>query len=81
MESMDHCPWCKAPAADTFTFACGSIRPNYVTPSSCQADSCRIAMLHKTIDRMKGYADDLLRAYNQRDDVRFEALLLEMKRT
>lgn len=46
---MDNCPWCNAEARDTFSFACGSVRPSYVTPSPCQADKCKIGILERIL--------------------------------
>lgn len=42
-----NCPWCSAPRRDTFSFKCGSVAPSHVTPSPCQADSCRIGILQR----------------------------------
>lgn len=51
---MDKCPWCQAEARDTFSFACGSVRPSYVTPSAVQADSCRIGVLKQCLKDIVG---------------------------
>ncbi len=51
---MENCPWCNAEARGTFSFACGSVRPSYVTPSPCQADSCKIGLLKQVL---KGVVD------------------------
>ncbi len=45
------CPWCGADTLDTFNFACGSIRPSYVTPSAMQADKCKVGLLVRACEK------------------------------
>lgn len=63
------CSKCNAEVLDTFSYRCGSIRPNYVTPSFAQSDKCKIRVLEADYAALAAKYDRLVEKCLYQSDI------------
>lgn len=67
-ETPTTCPKCHAEVLDTFSYQCGSIRPNYVTPSFAQSEKCKSRMLQSTVATLRKALEESLKLFDVLED-------------